>query len=253
MIRVFGYSPSDIDADRDFRDYGINSIVTVQLIHILETRLGMKIGPLVFGRYPTIRSLAEHLADRYKTSRSADEDAKDGDVTLVEAGREHVECVLGWLNDPLINRWLDPFFQKGLSVKTYGFFLAKRDKKTFIVYYRSQPVGICGLVDLDQQNRSAESWLVIGDPKALAQGAAVQAGKALFEKAFGEFGLETVTGKVRSDNEPALVVMRYTGWRKVGVLRNSLKVADRFYDRVLFQMTRSEFEAVNNNQARNGR
>ena len=253
LIRIFGYSPTDIEADRDFRDYGINSIVTVQLIHILETRLGMEIGPFEFGRYPTIQSLAWHLADRYKTSRRRDEGAKDGDVTLVEAGREHVECVLGWLNDPLINRWLDPFFQRGFSAKSYGFFLAKRDKKTFIVYYRSQPVGICGLVDLDLQNLSAESWLVIGDPRALAEGAAVQSGKALFEKAFGEFGLETLTGKVRSDNEPALAVMRYTGWRKVGVLRNSLKVEDRFYDRYLFQMTRSEFEAVNKKRTRNGR
>ena len=250
LIRILGYPPSEIDADRDFRNYGINSIVTTQVISILESRLGIQIGPSIFSRYTTIKTLAAFLKECYtgfRPPKSTVFSSKEA-VFLTEAGRKHLKSVSKWLNDTAITQWLDPFFQAGFSAKTYGFFLSKRDKKTFIITYRSRPVGICGLVDLDLQNRTAETWLVIGEASARARGVAVAAGAALCEKAFYDLELQTLTGKIRIDNEPALSMMHYTGWQKVGVLKNSLRIGDRFYDRYLFQLIREDFEAWRTNR-----
>ncbi|MCP4630561.1 MAG: GNAT family N-acetyltransferase [bacterium] len=244
LVRIAGYHTSDIDPDRTFSDYGINSIITTQLIGILESRFGFQIGPSVFSRYDTIRTLAAFLADGCTTFRQSQRaDPWPGEpVVLVEAGREHLADVLRWFNDPRTTQWLDPFFQTDFDAKAFGFFLSKRDKKTYIIRSHSAPVGICGLIDVDPRNLSAETWLVIGEPWARAAGVAAAAGSALCERAFRELKLKTLTGKVRIDNDPALSLMHYTGWEKVGLLKDSLWLGGRFYDRCLFQITRGDFK-----------
>ena len=75
----------------------------------------------------------------------------------------------------------------------------------------------------------------------LAAGVAAAAGTTLCEHAFGELNLHTLTGKVRTDNGAALSLMRYAGWEEVGLLKASLRMDGRFYDRFLFQISRSGF------------
>jgi len=250
LVRIAGYHPSDIDPDRAFSDYGINSIITTRLIGILESRLGFQIGPSIFSRYATIRTLAAFLADGCAACRQSHRaDPLPGDpVILKEAGQAHLGDVLRWFSDPQTTQWLDPFFQTDFDAKAFGFFLSKKDKKTYIIRFHSAPVGICGLIDVDPRNLSAETWLVIGEPWARAAGVAAVAGTALCERAFGELNLKTLTGKVRIDNAPALSLMHYTGWEKVGLLKDSLRLDGRFYDRFLFQITRSGFKRWRENR-----
>jgi 3-oxoacyl-(acyl-carrier-protein) synthase/RimJ/RimL family protein N-acetyltransferase/acyl carrier protein len=257
LIQIFGCAPYKIKPEKEFKDYGINSIITIQLLSILESRLGIQSGPLVFSRHPSIKSISAYLASCYKDDapiehkraehkRAEQKRALTKSLTLVDPRPNHLKHILGWLNDPEINQWLDPFFQKGLSPREIGFFVSKKDKFTYIIVYDSRPVGICGLIDLDVQNQSAETWLVIGDERALAHAVGFAAGIVLCKKAFYELNLQTLVGKVRIDNEPALSMMRYKGWRRIGVLKNSLRVGDRFYNQQLFQLTRSDFESKNN-------
>jgi acyl carrier protein len=51
-----------IDPSRPFAEFGIDSVAAVELSGDLEEWLGKKIAPTVVWDYPTITSLAAHLA-----------------------------------------------------------------------------------------------------------------------------------------------------------------------------------------------
>ncbi len=54
---------SEIDIERDFTDYGLNSIEVVNLSGELENLLGRRLPPTLLLDYPTIESLAEYLVE----------------------------------------------------------------------------------------------------------------------------------------------------------------------------------------------
>ncbi|MGK7920744.1 MAG: acyl carrier protein, partial [Trichodesmium sp.] len=53
----------EIDIERDFVDYGLNSIEVVNLSGELENLLGRRLPPTLLLDYPTIESLAEYLVE----------------------------------------------------------------------------------------------------------------------------------------------------------------------------------------------
>ncbi|MDJ0555507.1 MAG: aminotransferase class I/II-fold pyridoxal phosphate-dependent enzyme [Microcoleaceae cyanobacterium MO_207.B10] len=59
----------EIDIERDFTDYGLNSIEVVNLSGELENLLGRRLPPTLLLDYPTIEALAEYLVE--DTSRDA--------------------------------------------------------------------------------------------------------------------------------------------------------------------------------------
>lgn len=55
--------PQHIDPDREFIDYGLNSVEAVSLSGDLENFLDRRLSPTLLWDYPTISALARHLAD----------------------------------------------------------------------------------------------------------------------------------------------------------------------------------------------
>ena len=53
---------NQIDPGRPFADFGIDSVAAVELSGDLEDWLGKKVAPTVVWDYPTVTSLAAHLA-----------------------------------------------------------------------------------------------------------------------------------------------------------------------------------------------
>jgi acyl carrier protein len=57
--------PSDrIDPRRPFAEYGLDSLAAVTLSGDLERWLGVQLSPTLAWDYPTIQSLARHLAEQ---------------------------------------------------------------------------------------------------------------------------------------------------------------------------------------------
>ena len=57
--------PEQLLADRNFSDYGADSIISVELIGALNTRFGITLKPTILFSHPTVERLAEHLASHH--------------------------------------------------------------------------------------------------------------------------------------------------------------------------------------------
>ena len=63
--RIAGYlgaSPTAIETDTTFGDYGLDSAFTLNLCTDLETELGILVEPTIAWDYPTIDDMAGYLA-----------------------------------------------------------------------------------------------------------------------------------------------------------------------------------------------
>lgn len=59
-----GLTPAEVEPDRPFLSYGLNSIQAMMLVGDLETRLGRPLPPTLVWDHPTVAALAAHLADQ---------------------------------------------------------------------------------------------------------------------------------------------------------------------------------------------
>ena len=244
IARLLGLDHCDIEMTAEFHEFGIDSIFIVKMLDHLANVLSIRVDPMAFSRYPTLSALAGYLtATIFKADKDTceTENGEDTGVELKGASYKHFPFISAWLSDAAVTQWLDPFFHDTFDAKRYGFFLKGKDKKTYVIEHQNTPVGICGMTDIDPNNRSCETWMAICDLPSRARGIAFAAGERLMEKVFFETGLKTAILKIRADNKPALAMAEYSRWQYIGLLQDSLCIEGRFYDRRLFQMTRARF------------
>ncbi|MEU4447802.1 beta-ketoacyl synthase N-terminal-like domain-containing protein [Actinosynnema sp. NPDC050801] len=60
---ALGIAESDFDADADFQDIGVDSVVLVELLGLLEREAGRSLPPSVLMEFPSVTGLARHLTE----------------------------------------------------------------------------------------------------------------------------------------------------------------------------------------------
>lgn len=150
-----------------------------------------------------------------------------------------------WLNDMELTRYL--------TLATYNITiggerealvrLSKEHNYSIIALDTEKLIGNCGLMDLDQINRSAELGIFIGNKEYLSKGYGTEALRLLIDYAFNYLDLENILLKVYSFNERAIRCYEKVGFRKIGIRRNAIRRERKNYDIVLMDIVPSDFYA----------
>lgn len=143
--------------------------------------------------------------------------------------RKFTECDIDkkieWINNPLNNKYLHynlPLEKE----KTLAWFLNVKDKKDridLIIEYDNTPVGIIGLLNINQF--SAELYITIGEREYLGKGIAKNAIIQLTEYAFDDLKLTKVILFTEVENKIAQYL-----FDKIGFIRYSIRKNDVFRD-----------------------
>ncbi|MFJ6215669.1 SDR family NAD(P)-dependent oxidoreductase [Streptomyces sp. NPDC092296] len=103
VARTLGRQPGSLDPDQPFTEYGVDSIILVELVTALNEQLGTELKPTALFDHPTVNALADHLVTEGApaTGSTADPDPADpdrstdvlaqlarGDVSIEDALRE---------------------------------------------------------------------------------------------------------------------------------------------------------------------
>ncbi|WP_195910490.1 beta-ketoacyl synthase N-terminal-like domain-containing protein [Solemya velum gill symbiont] len=81
--------PEDVEADTPFQEYGVDSIISLELIHPLKEIFGYQPATVLF-EYPSLRQLAEYLATTVATS-SSDEATPDSTPAQSSETGQHAD------------------------------------------------------------------------------------------------------------------------------------------------------------------
>ena len=165
------------------------------------------------------------------------------EVALKEIQHDNIQIVKPWLIDKDNAQFLDPFFQnEDIRDEQLAFFLMRRDKRTFLIICDDIPVGIMGLTKIDEKNKSAEIWSVIGNLEYRKKGVSTTGFILTLHKAFYDLNLHSVSGWAAESNF-TIKIFHKLGFKCIGRQRECHLFDGIFKDRILFDILHQEFKS----------
>ena len=148
-----------------------------------------------------------------------------------------------WINDPKNNTFLH--YDLPLEIEKTEIWFEKNkernDRYDAIVEVDGIPVGLVGLLSIDQKNKKAEYYITIGEGEYLGKGIAQGATKLLLHYAFDTVGLNRVYLYTEIENCAAVKAYERIGFKREGLLKNDLFSRGRFVDRYIYGITKKDF------------
>lgn len=161
-------------------------------------------------------------------------------VYLRNVSTQDVGLLRTWLTSSENAKWLAAFFQApGLRDEQLALFLFRRDRRNYLLMCDGVPVGIMGLTSIDDVNRSAEIWSVVGNVAYRRRGLSTVGFRLALRVAFDELGLRSVNAWAVEGNH-TIRIFEKLGFNRVGVLRQCHLQDGQYRDRILFDLLREE-------------
>ncbi|MHA1285664.1 MAG: GNAT family N-acetyltransferase [Promethearchaeota archaeon] len=105
-------------------------------------------------------------------------------------------------------------------------------------------IGLSSIIDIDWINKSAHCPSMIGEKKYWGKGFGTEARLLLLQFAFYERGFERIWALILENNISSLRMIEKCGYKKEGLLRNSVYKNGRFQNQVVMSILREEFDAI---------
>jgi RimJ/RimL family protein N-acetyltransferase len=153
-----------------------------------------------------------------------------------------IETAHRWLSDPRHAKWLD--LTGAMPLAAFAALMRRKHDLTYLFTDDTAqvPAGLIGIRRIHSVFRSGELWVVLGEPRLAARGLPYRATLHMLDVAFGERGLETVNIWVVESNQAANRIAKRVGFSFVGRLRRAHVIDGVFQSRLLYDLTRDEWE-----------
>ena len=162
-------------------------------------------------------------------------------VTLIKPNASwHLDATFNWRNDYRVWKWCRQNDLLNYKNHTEWFNNIVLDQKIeMYTICDGQPVGVCGLTDIDRVNQRAEFSLYIA-PKAQKQGYAKAALKTLLSHGFMNQNMNVIWGETFKGNHAYGLFLKL-GMKHEGTRRQFYFKEGKHIDAHLVSMTRQEF------------
>lgn len=149
-----------------------------------------------------------------------------------------------WINDDRNNKYLH--YDLPLEYdKTLVWFKRNKDRTDrydAVIEVDEKPVGLIGLLGIDEKNSKAEYYISMGEHEYQGKGVATKASKQLLAYAFYVLKLNRIYLYTESENTKAQKLFERVGFKKEGLLVDDLFSKGRYVDRYAYGITRENFE-----------
>ena len=168
----------------------------------------------------------------------------DEKIQLRKTLRSDMEYKVRWYNDPDVNKTLilPEMFE---LEKTYQWFDKVKDDPTredlIIETVQDVPIGVIGLKNINQNNRSALLYIVIGENEYWGKGLGLRAELLAIHHGFKHLNLHKVLGSALENNPGSIAVCKKVGFFHEGTFRDDFFRDGKFYDVHRYSILKDEF------------
>ena len=165
----------------------------------------------------------------------------NNEIRIREFTLDDVEKKVEWINDPNNNAFRH--YDIPLTVeKTIEWFKNKKSKHRLdaIVEYMGVPIGVIGLLQIDEFNKKAEFYITIGEQNVKRKGIATLATKMILEYAFMVLNLRKIYLNVDEDNKNACGLYEKVGFKCEGIFVEDMFFKGKWINRKRYALINSE-------------
>ena len=162
-------------------------------------------------------------------------------ITVRKFCEQDIDNKIRWINDPANHRYLHyalPLNREDTE-RWYRRVRDAADRFDGVILADGVPCGLIGLLHIDDRNRKAEFYIVVGESSMKRQGIAWEASLWLLRYAFAELGLHRIYLYTETGNLPAQGLFEKLGFIREGTLVDDVWNNGAFADRFLYAMTHS--------------
>ena len=157
---------------------------------------------------------------------------------------ELLRTVVGWLSQKENYQWLD--FGDGRQLASPEWLKIAMQRGTLVLrVFNSEPedlpIGVVGLVNVNQHFRTANFFIVLGDRAYARQGYARRAALAMLTLGFRELGLHAIHTWIVDGNH-SVRLARNLNFKPIGRQRQCHYIDGRAYDRLWYDVLASEHQ-----------
>ncbi|MBN2567554.1 GNAT family N-acetyltransferase [Candidatus Woesearchaeota archaeon] len=160
-----------------------------------------------------------------------------------------------WFNDYENIKWMSTFVRcRKHTTEELRQDIVSSDpssERLFMVYdeWGIEPIGHAGIDGIDQHDRRAEIFFLIGDRANQGKGYGRMILRLLIEQAFDAMGLNSLFATAAVENHASVRLLESGGFRRIGIRREFNLVDGAFVDEVFLDMTRKDYQAMKDGAA----
>ena len=161
------------------------------------------------------------------------------DVRIRAFQFEDIPLKIEWVNNPANNQYLHYDLPLEYDKTVAWFERNKGNTGRFdaVIEYLGEPVGLCGLLNIDYKNSKAEDYMIIGNPSYKRKGIATKAGTLNALYCFEELKLNKLYAFIEVGNNSLNLDLK-RGFSVEGYLHHSIRKGDSFADRYVLGLYR---------------
>ena len=152
-----------------------------------------------------------------------------------------------WFNDKDINKTLILEEELTLANTRKWFGKVKEDPSRLdlmILTKEQKAIGVIGFRKIDQTNRSADIYAVIGEKGYQGKGLGYESAFRVITYGFHHLKLRKIWTHVRSDNYASLAILRKIGFVQEEIIHQECRQGDTFFDVVCHGILEKEFSKL---------
>jgi RimJ/RimL family protein N-acetyltransferase len=150
-----------------------------------------------------------------------------------------------WANDPnlwdLLGGWHFPNSLNSTRAWIEGLQKDPLNQRFAIESENLGLIGTANLIDIDWKNRNAFHGMMLGDKDIRGKGLGKDTIMAIMRYAFEELNLERLDGSIIEYNTASFQAYTKCGWKQEGVLRNWYFRKNRYWNKILVGITKSDY------------
>lgn len=157
-------------------------------------------------------------------------------VKMIKLRDEHLEMLLNWRTQDFVSKFMLTKVDNSLESQRKWFkTICDNDQyKYWVIYYKSIPIGVVNLAEIDLANLKCSAGYYIGNEEFKSLGAVIL--PYLYNYIFKNMGFRKVFGSVVSDNDSILKIHNMHGYRIIGFYEKHIKKGDEFLDIILVEL-----------------
>lgn len=157
-------------------------------------------------------------------------------IKMVKLREEHLEMLLEWRTKDFVTRHMLTNINNNIESQRKWFEkISGNDQyKYWVIYYKSIPVGVVNLAEIDNDNLKCSAGYYIGNEDFKSLGAVIL--PYLYNYIFKNLGFRKVFGSVVADNVSILKIHQIHGYRNIGFYEKHIKKDGGFCDIILVEL-----------------
>ena len=167
-------------------------------------------------------------------------------VTIRKFEFKDIPNKIDWINNPLNNQFLH--YELPLEYeKTVAWYQRNKENPSrfdAVIEVEDTPVGLIGLLSIDEKNAKAEYYISMGVHEFKGKGVSTRASELLLDYAFKDLKLNKVYLFTEEENFVAQKLFTKVGFEKEGLLIDDIFSRNQYVNRFVYGMTKSRWKLL---------